>query len=405
MKKILHLVLIAILASQSYAQTITTVAGGNGAGSAANQFDGPSGIFLDNNGNIYISDYSNNRIQKFSAGSTSASSGMTVAGSNGSGNSLNQINPEGIYIDASGNLFVADNSNNRILEFPAGSSSSTNGIIVAGGNGQGNAANQLNYPSAVTLDTIGNIYVADADNGRVQMFPSGSSSSTNGVTVAKLGTPSGIIVDRNSNIYVSDGDNSILKFPAGSTASTQGDTVAGGNGQGNAANQLNLYFGRLFLDLNGNIYVADANNNRIQKFSSGSTSATNGVTVAGGNGSGTNPNQLNSPTDVYVDGNGNIFIADAGNNRIQKWTQPTGISTIPSLTTISIYPNPNSGSFILQSNGSIGKEYTVYDMIGRVMAQGTITADKQNIDLKGIAMGSYTLEVQGSKAIRFVIEN
>jgi hypothetical protein len=84
---------------------------------------------------------------------------------------------------------------------------------------------------------------------------------------------------------------------------------------------------------------------------------------------------------------------------------PTGISTIPTTGTITLYPNPNSGSFILRSSGSFGKEYTVYDMIGRVVSQGVITTDKQNISLKGISMGSYTLEVQGSKAIRFVIEN
>ena len=84
---------------------------------------------------------------------------------------------------------------------------------------------------------------------------------------------------------------------------------------------------------------------------------------------------------------------------------PTGIAAIPGTGTISLYPNPNSGSFILQSSGSIGREYTVFDMIGRAIAQGIVNADKQNISLKGIALGSYTLEVQGIKAVRFVIEN
>ena len=84
----------------------------------------------------------------------------------------------------------------------------------------------------------------------------------------------------------------------------------------------------------------------------------------------------------------------------------TGITNIIiDLDNIHLYPNPNSGSFILQSSGSIGSEYLIYDMIGRIVAQDIISSDKQNIALKGISMGSYTLEIKGSKAIRFVIEN
>jgi hypothetical protein len=91
---------------------------------------------------------------------------------------------------------------------------------------------------------------------------------------------------------------------------------------------------------------------------------------------------------------------------VQKWSpNPAGITSVTNAETISLYPNPNNGSFMLQSSGNIGKEYTIYDMIGRVVAQGNINSDKQTITLKNISAGAYTLEIKGNKAVRFVVEN
>ena len=92
-------------------------------------------------------------------------------------------------------------------------------------------------------------------------------------------------------------------------------TVAGGNGYGSAAKQLTLPYG-IFVDPAGNVYVADRDNNRVQKWAPG---ATEGVTVAGGNGMGSGPNQLFNPYGIAVDAAGNIYIADSGNDRVQKW--------------------------------------------------------------------------------------
>ena len=86
-------------------------------------------------------------------------------------------------MDATGNLYVADLGNNRVQKFPPGSTSATNGVTVAGGNGSGSAANrEPDYPYGVSLDASGNLYVADAGNYHVQKFPPGSTSATNGVT-------------------------------------------------------------------------------------------------------------------------------------------------------------------------------------------------------------------------------
>ncbi len=100
-----------------------------------------------------------------------------------------------------------------------------------------------------------------------------------------------------------------------------GVTVAGGNGVGPAANQFYFSTG-VFVDGAGNVFVADQFNHRIQKFAPGSTS---GLTVAGGNGPGSAANQLNAPTGVFVDGAGNVFVADFFNDRIQKFAPGTTV--------------------------------------------------------------------------------
>ncbi len=308
---------------------VTTVAGGNGQGSAANQLNGPSGIYADRSGNLYISDAGNNRIQKFPAGSTSATNGISVAGS---------YSAVSVCLDSTGNIYVVDFSDDQIKKFPANSTIDTNGVIIIGQTGSGSGASFLSSPYGVFVDNSGYIYVADYDNSRIQKFPPSSTQGTNGTTVAGgnyQGTaanqisPYGVYVDAIGNIYVADAFNHrIQKFPSGSTSATNGTTVAGGNGAGSAANQLNYPTG-VFVDSLGNIYVADEFNNRIQKFPAGSTSATNGITVAGGNGNGSNGDQLSNPRSVYVDRLGNIYIADEQNNRVQKWSQPAifGIDT------------------------------------------------------------------------------
>jgi len=301
-----------------------TVAGGNGYGVAANQLSYPYGVFVDRNGNIFIADIENNRIQKWAPGATS---GVTVAGGNGAGSAANQLNyPYGVFVDNNGNIFIADYNNSRIQKWAPGA---TSGITVAGGNGAGSAANQLAFPSSVFVDGNGNIFIADQSNNRIQKW---SLSATAGVTVAggnkqgaaanQLNYPWGLFIDSIGNIFIADGGNNrIQKWAPGATT---GSTVAGGNGQGAAANQFNYSLG-VFVDIKGNIFIADNNNNRIQKWAPGAIS---GVTVAGGNGWGFAANQLAAPLGVFVDGYGNIFVADNGASKIEEFK----VTTIDSIS-------------------------------------------------------------------------
>ena len=261
----------------------------------------------------------------------SPSIGITVAGGNGKGTTANQLNtPDGVFVDPAGNVYVADANNHRIQKWAPGA---TAGVTVAGGNGQGSAANQLYYPARIFVTANGTIYISDDFNNRVQKWAPGA---TSGITVAggngigsaanQLYHALGIFVDAGDNIYIADmGNHRIQKWAPGATA---GVTVAGGNGQGSAANQLFLPQG-VYVDYAGNIYIADASNSRIQKWAPGATA---GVTVAGGNGYGALANQLSSAASVFVDLTGNIYINDGGqgggsNHRIQKWAPGASAGT------------------------------------------------------------------------------
>ena len=285
----------------------STVAGGNGNGSNANQLAQPSGIAIDANRNIYIADKNNNRIQKWAPGATT---GTTVAGGNGSGNAANQLkDPVGVAVDASGNIYICDNGNNRIQKWAPGA---TTGTTVAGGNGNGNAANQLDQPVAICLDASNNIYIADYNNDRIQKWASGA---TTGTTVSSgLSEPRGVFVSADGYLYVADAGNSrIVRFASGSTTGT---TVAGSaSNNGSAANQLDKPY-NMYVDALGNIYIADYNNNRIQKWESG---ASTGSTVAAGNGSGSGTNQVNGPVGITQDTSGNLYVVDLSNRRVQKY--------------------------------------------------------------------------------------
>ncbi len=297
----------------------TTAAGGT-YGSANNQFYLIRDVFVDKNNNIYTSDAANRRIQRWAPGATS---GVTVAGNNGVGSDANQFwTNEGLWVDTVGTVYVADNQNNRVQKWISGAITGTTAAGDAAGN-YGSDAAHLWAPRAVWGDKSGNIYVADRFNNRVQKWAPGA---TTGITVAggtggtganQLQDPAGVFVDATGNIYVSDlGNERVVKWVPGATS---GVTVAGGT-FGYGADRLNDPNG-IFVDGTGAVYIADYNNARIQKWAPGATS---GVTVAGqanGYGIGGGTDSLSGPTGVAVDCSGNVYVADGGNNRVQKWAQ------------------------------------------------------------------------------------
>ena len=143
----------------------TIVAGGNGNGDKLNQLNCPGSIFVDREDSIYVLDRLNNRVMKWLKG---AKEGIIVAGGQGEGNSLKQLsNPQGLVVNENGDVFVADFYNHRVMCWPSGSKE---GHVAVGGNGQGEGSNQLHYPRGLVFDRTNNLYVADMFNHRIQRF-------------------------------------------------------------------------------------------------------------------------------------------------------------------------------------------------------------------------------------------
>ena len=178
--------------------------------------------------------------------------------------------PFGIFIPPTEDvLYIADNGNHRILRWPLNASTAT---VVAGGQGPGSNATQLKGPGAVYADRNGGVLVSDSGNYRAQYFVSGS---------------------------------------------LDGFTVAGNGTEGSANTQLGNAIGSIAIDLNGNVYISEYNNNRVAKWA---PNATHGTLAAGNGTSGDGPSQLNFPTGFYLDPASNVLhIASQSSHCIVKW--------------------------------------------------------------------------------------
>ena len=309
--------LVKTVTSSITTSPATIVAGGNGPGSAANQLYLPAQIYVDGNDNLFVADESNSRILKFPPGSSSATNGVNAIQIGQSTATSNSTPFTGLYLDDQGNIYTEGDTQNPpgIQKWAPGASS---GMTVATLTHTGTNMSGWNE-SQIFVDAANNVYVPEPGNNRIQKWTPGA---TAGVTVAggngagasanQLNWPTGVYVDKAGNIYVADSYNSrIQKWAPGASA---GITVAGGNGSGAALNQLD-YPINLCVDGAGNMYIADCYNNRVLAWAPG---AAEGVTVAGGNGSGSALNQLYSPTDVFLDNKGYLYICDEYNCRIMK---------------------------------------------------------------------------------------
>ncbi|CAF4038567.1 unnamed protein product [Adineta steineri] len=194
---------------------------------------------------------------------------ITVAAGNGYGEKLNQLNsPAGIFIDKNKNMLIADYFNHRIVEWKY---NAKEGQIIAGagGNGQGDQLNQLNYPTFIFIDEEQSVYVSDRSNHRVTKWRKDAKEGKvvaggngEGGNLSQLFKPQGIIVDHLSQIYVADwGNNRVMRW---CKEKRTGEIIVGGFGSGNDTNQLNGPMGLCF-DSEGNLYVADSGNHRIEK--------------------------------------------------------------------------------------------------------------------------------------------
>ena len=250
---------------------VSTLAGSSTPGyvdatGTAARFAGPFDVAGDATGNVYVADYGNNRIRKITpSGEVSTMAGSTDGFVNGNGTAANFSGPEGVAVDASGNVYVADSRNHCIRKITsAGDVTTLAGSGTQGfADGTGTAA-QFYGPSDVAVDGAGNVYVADRFNHRLRKITSNGVVTTlvNGTTFNGLW---GIAVDANGNVYVSDNTtNSISKITSNGVVTTLAGSTAGfADGSGTDAK----FYGPagVAVDASGNVYVADQLNQRIRK--------------------------------------------------------------------------------------------------------------------------------------------
>ena len=236
--------------------------------------------------------------------------GVTVAGRNGCGNATNQLNrPYGLDIDDDNySIVIADYGNNRIVEWKIGASHEK---IMAGGRGQGNRLDQLNYPTDVLIDKETNsLFIADRYNRRVVRW-SRHQGTTHGEVIVDNISCRGLTMYDQRYLYVSDTDkNEVQRYTIGDKNSI---VVAGGNERGNQLNQLNCHT-FLFVDEEQAVYVSDGNNHRVMKWNK---DANQGIVVAGGQGQESALTQLFDPSGLFVDTSGTIDVVDSWNDRVK----------------------------------------------------------------------------------------
>jgi len=273
----------------------------------------------------------------------------TYSGDGGPAASAALNHPKGIAIDTAGNVYIADPDNARIRKVdPSGiiSTYAGNGVSTFGGDGGPASTASVSDVMSVALDAAGNLYVADATNRRIRKIAPGGIITTiagTGVqgysgdggpaTVAMLGRPVAVVVDATGNIdYVDSVNQCVRRITAAgiiSTVAGNGATAFSGDGGLATSASLNFPLG-IALDSAGRIYIADAGNNRIRMIDAGgiiTTVAGNATEGFSGDGGLAISAALNIPSDVALDGAGNLYVADAGNNRIRAVNLSTGIIT------------------------------------------------------------------------------
>ena len=399
------------------AQIITTYAGndalftGSGQQATAVQIAQPAGVAVDKAGNVYIAATGQSMVLKVApSGVISIAAGNGLARYSGDGGlavgaSLSSAGtdvPSGLAVDSAGNLYIADQSNNAIRRVD------TNGIITtvagtgAGGfSGDGGPATKatLAQPSGITVDSSGNLYIADTDNYRIRMVTANGIISTlagNGTSAysgdggpavqAALHQPTGVALDAAGNVYVADLNNCVIRkiAPSGIITTVAGTGVRGFSGDGGPATKAMLStVADVKLDSAGNLYISDYNNQRIRRVDTGgiiTTIAGTGQTGFFGDGGPATAAQFNGLSELAIDSTGAILVADTDNNRIRRIVPGGAIGTIAGQTLSIGDGGPSTlarltapGNTAIDAAGNLYIADTGENRIRMVTPAGTIT--------------------------------
>jgi sugar lactone lactonase YvrE len=403
---------------------------------------------VDNSGNLFIADQDNYRIRevacvttKSSGGACTASTGQTtgdiytVAGDGSGGftgdmgpaTSATVSQPNGVAVDSAGDLIIGDYGNNRIREVPCdvstltctppGSDTAKDMYTIAGtgattyfGNGVPATGADLYYPTGVASDSSGNIYIADRSNCVVREVNAstgiittlagsgtcGFSGDGGPATSADLNQPYKVAVDSSGNVYIADTANCVIrKVTSGTITTFAGKDVCGYSGDGGAATAAELYEPMgVAVDSSGDLYIADQYNYVIRKVSGGniSTFAGNHTYGFAGDGGPATSAEFRYPTDVAVDAQGNVYIADQYNQVIRK---------VNTSGTISTYAGNTTAGY--QGDGGLAYETSLYYPLGVGVdgAGDVIIADQDNYRVRLVDESNIIHTIAGNGAAGF----
>ena len=269
-------------------------------GSGNGQLNNPGDVARDAEGNLWVTDWGNDRIEEFD----SEGNHLSEFGESGSGNG--QLNhPLGLAIDAEGDLWVVDHSNNRVEQF------SPEGEYLSKFGTYGSSKGQFNGPEGIAIGPSGTIWVSDAS--RVQTFTQQGEATGvfagHGTGEGQVGEPAGVDVDSEGNVWVADwGNNRVSVFSEEGEFRFQFGSYGSGDGQFE-------HPASVAIDSAGDAWVGDYEGNRIEKFSPSGEY----LEAFGSPGSGPGEFDFGYPTGIAAGPNGNIWVADTGNDRIQQW--------------------------------------------------------------------------------------
>jgi len=389
------LVMSVFFSNLATGQVITTIAGtgvtgssGDGGVASAATFNQPAGTYFDVSGNLYVVEYSGQKIRKInSAGIVSLFAGNGTIGSGGDGGPATAASfyyPIDLAADAAGNVYIIDNTNHKIRKVnPAGIITTYAGTGIAGYSGDGGPATaaKLNNPSRMCIDASGNLFFADAVNNAIRKINTagiittvagtgvpGFSGDGGQATAATLHQPLGVAFDANGNMYIADALNRRIRkvTPGGIISTYAGTGVSGTTGDsGPAAAATMIYPNGVATDITCNVYFTDWNGHTVRKIS-----GTTGIitTVVGtpsvpgfsGDGGAATLARLNGPDNLAFDNAMNLYIPDFYNNRVRKVANLGEMTACPPLTPLATFSSTASSvcqdscvTFVSTSSGTI----------------------------------------------------
>jgi uncharacterized protein (TIGR03437 family) len=401
--------------------TISTVAGNNTQGFAGDggapssaEFFLPVRIVLGSSGSIYIADGGNERIRMISGGSITTIAGDGTVGYTGDGAAATKAelsDPTGIALDSSGNLYIADASNNVVRVVTSGGTISTfagTGTIGYIGDGGTAVTAELNNPVAVAVDSSGDVFIADAGNNVVRKVVSGTIYTVVGgaSTDLQLSQPDGLAIDSKGVLYIADtGNRRIIKFENGVLFVIAGNGNFGASGDGGPAVDAGLGDPMgLAADGAGNLYIADTLDSLIRKISPDGTISTiagDGIEAYFGDGGPATKAALFFPHDVTVDSSGNVYVADTMNNvvRLLK-TAPPSIFTRGIVNSANFKAQVSPGALAsVFGTGFAGQNAAASLPLSTTLTGVSVTVDGKAAPLTYVAPGQVNFQVPWETAL------